>query len=132
MTLPFPQLQIKMLNVISSVLMLAACHATSAFAQVLSASACACLEGLGADIGISGDVQYSASTVSAHALNLTGVEGTNDIEICRIEGSMAYGAEKNNTLHFEVWLPESSAYKGRYLSVGELHSLLFLIFRSHG
>lgn len=120
-----------MFNVIGSVLVLAAYHATSAFAQVLNASACAYLGGLGADIGISADVQYSASTVSAHALNLTGVEGTNDIEICRIEGSIAYGAEKNNTLHFEVWLPESSGYNGRYLSVGELDSLVFRIFKSY-
>jgi len=41
---------------------------------------------------------------------------TNTASFCRVIGLMPYGP--NNTLHFEVWLPENEDYNGRYLSVG--------------
>ena len=44
------------------------------------------------------------------------VTETNAASFCRVVGLMPYGP--NNTLNFEVWLPENEKYNGRYLSVG--------------
>jgi hypothetical protein len=41
---------------------------------------------------------------------------TNTASFCRVIGLMPYGP--NNTLNFEVWLPEHENYNRRYLSVG--------------
>jgi hypothetical protein len=41
---------------------------------------------------------------------------SNTKPLCRVVGQIPYG--ENNTLNFEVWLPESESYNERYLSVG--------------
>lgn len=69
-------------------------------------------------IGLSEDVHIDASVVNVGALTFPNVTLLNSYSACRIIGKIAYGAEKNNTLNFEVWLPESSDYNGRYMSVG--------------
>lgn len=47
---------------------------------------------------------------------------TNAASFCRIEGKIPYG--ENNTLNFEIWLPDGETYNNRYLSVGmySIHS----------
>lgn len=40
----------------------------------------------------------------------------NNATFCRVVGVIPYGP--NNTLNFEVWLPEADSYNERYLSVG--------------
>lgn len=44
--------------------------------------------------------------------------GTNNISLCRVVGTIAYGESRNDTLTFELWLPDNTNYNGRYLSVG--------------
>lgn len=51
------------------------------------------------------------STVAAQ-----NVTENNNATFCRVIGVMPYGS--NNTLNFEVWLPEAERYNERYLSVG--------------
>jgi hypothetical protein len=41
---------------------------------------------------------------------------SNTKPLCRVVGQIPYG--ENNTLNFEVWLPEAESYNERYLSVG--------------
>lgn len=41
---------------------------------------------------------------------------SNTKPLCRVVGQIPYG--ENNTLNFEVWLPEAGSYNQRYLSVG--------------
>ena len=42
---------------------------------------------------------------------------SNTKPLCRVVGQIPYG--ENNTLNFEVWLPEAEDYNQRYLSVGK-------------
>jgi hypothetical protein len=44
------------------------------------------------------------------------VTESNNATFCRVIGVIPYGS--NNTLNFEVWLPEAENYNERYLSVG--------------
>ena len=55
-----------------------------------------------------------ASFVEAHRVNESGV--LNSVPFCRLSGSIPYTG--NNSVLFEVWLPERESYNGRYLSVG--------------
>ena len=41
---------------------------------------------------------------------------SNTKPLCRVVGQIPYG--ENNTLNFEVWLPEADVYNERYISVG--------------
>lgn len=54
------------------------------------------------------------SFVEAHRVNESGV--LNSVPFCRLSGSIPYTG--NNSVLFEVWLPERESYNGRYLSVG--------------
>jgi hypothetical protein len=58
----------------------------------------------------------NATLVQAGELEINGLGSTNNFTFCRVFSKMPYGS--NSTLNFEVWLPESSSYNGRYLSVG--------------
>ena len=81
-------------------------------------SPCASLANVAASIGLSDDITYNTSTIEPGTLNFTGIPSTNNVTFCRVMGSMPYGAEKNNTLLFELWLPPRARYNQRYLSVG--------------
>lgn len=63
----------------------------------------------------------NTTSVDSGALNITGVTGVNSSPFCRVLGTISYGAKGNDTLRFEVWLPDAT-YNGRYLSVGEFDS----------
>lgn len=67
---------------------------------------------------LKGDVKYAVDSkvIDAGALNITDVNGSNNFTFCRVFGRMPYS--KNDTINFEVWLPTSSKYNDRYLSVG--------------
>jgi hypothetical protein len=90
--------------------------ATSSIASALSLGrrddACASLtSAYGANYTI-----VNATLVQAGGLEIDGLDSTNNLTFCRVFSKMPYGS--NSTLNFEVWLPESSSYNGRYLSVG--------------
>lgn len=80
---------------------------------------CANFEKNSSDIALSKNVHFNATPITLGALNITGVSGSNNISFCRVLGTIMYGAEENNTLNFEVWLPEPVDYNGRYISVGK-------------
>lgn len=56
----------------------------------------------------------NATFVEAHALNLSGT--FNALPFCRLASRLAYGS--NDSLNFEVWLPDDVEYNGRFLAVG--------------
>ncbi|KAJ0331969.1 hypothetical protein COL922a_011647 [Colletotrichum nupharicola] len=56
----------------------------------------------------------SSALVSANSLNISSV--FNSASFCRFNGTVPY--PENNTVLFEVWLPESGSYNGRFLAVG--------------
>ena len=43
-------------------------------------------------------------------------------DYCQVVGSVAYTS--NDSLHFEVWLPDAEAYTGRFMAVGTLNTFL--------
>ncbi|KAF2653251.1 tannase and feruloyl esterase [Lophiostoma macrostomum CBS 122681] len=58
----------------------------------------------------------NTTLVQAGEFKLDGLDSTNSLTFCRVISKMPYGI--NSTINFEVWLPESTSYSGRYLSVG--------------
>ncbi|KAH8423685.1 uncharacterized protein LDX57_001442 [Aspergillus melleus] len=61
------------------------------------------------------DVQsLHSSFVDVHGMNVSGT--LNSIPFCRLQGSVAYPS--NNSVNFELWLPDNETYNGRYLSGG--------------
>ena len=40
----------------------------------------------------------------------------NEYEYCQVIGKVAYGG--NNTLNFQLYLPDATAYTGRFMAVG--------------
>ncbi|KAF5528156.1 putative esterase [Colletotrichum aenigma] len=56
----------------------------------------------------------SSALVSANSLNITSV--FNSASFCRFNGTVPYA--ENNTVLFEVWLPETGSYNGRFLAIG--------------
>ncbi|KAK2007652.1 tannase and feruloyl esterase [Colletotrichum eremochloae] len=50
-------------------------------------------------------------------INFLNVSGTfNSVAFCRVNGSVPY--PENNTVFFEVWLPDTDVYNSRFLAVG--------------
>lgn len=50
------------------------------------------------------------------------------ISYCRVSGSVAYG-ERDNSVRFELWLPEQKSYNNRFMVVGELlHGFQLIYF----
>ncbi|KAJ4394785.1 hypothetical protein N0V93_004005 [Gnomoniopsis smithogilvyi] len=63
---------------------------------------------------ISGYGIINSTHVAADRLSIGGVANT--IPFCRVFASLPYAL--NNSLVYEVWLPDAAQYNGRYLSVG--------------
>lgn len=42
--------------------------------------------------------------------------GANEVAFCQVVGSVAYGG--NETLNFQLWLPDTSIYERRFMAVG--------------
>lgn len=62
-----------------------------------------------------GDLFVTGVTfIDAFALNVSGTLNTRPF--CRLASQLAYGSD--DTLNFEVWLPDDVEYNGRYLAVG--------------
>ncbi|KAK2035051.1 tannase and feruloyl esterase [Colletotrichum zoysiae] len=55
-----------------------------------------------------------AAFVPTNSLNVSGT--FNSVAFCRVNGSVPY--PENNTVFFEVWLPDTAVYNGRFLAVG--------------
>jgi hypothetical protein len=68
--------------------------------------------------GLPSNIHFNATAVAAGALQIGHVSG-NNVSLCRVIGSIEYGSKGNDTLNFELWLPEISKYNRRYLSIGE-------------
>ena len=51
---------------------------------------------------------------------------SNDYEYCQVVGKVAYG--NNDTLNFQVYLPEATAYTGRFMAVGLFNPFLLMDF----
>lgn len=62
-------------------------------------------------------VRFNATAVDAGELH-AGQAINNNIAFCRVTGSISYGPGLDNTLLFELWLPNNADYNGRYLAVG--------------
>lgn len=99
---------------------------------IISSISCSDLSKIGhrIGIGIAETIHLNSSSVEIGALEFDGVNDTNSFSICRVIGNVAYGAKANNTLNFELWLPERSSYNGRYLSVGTTCSSKRYLYRS--
>ena len=67
-------------------------------------------------------VEVTATPIAAWSLSipngLTNITG-NKFALCRVTGTIAYGDNGNDTLNFELWLPDKSTYNGRYVAVGK-------------
>lgn len=61
----------------------------------------------------------TATPVAIAALEVGSTSYNNTIAVCRVTGSIKFGCKGNNTLNFEVWLPDELDWNQRYLSVGE-------------
>lgn len=56
----------------------------------------------------------NATFYSSNSLNISNV--FNSIPICRVYGQVGYAG--NNSVTYEVWLPETGSYNGRFVVVG--------------
>lgn len=59
----------------------------------------------------------SSSSLPQNAFSNPNFAGTNSITFCRVVGEAPYAV--NDTVGFELWLPENGAYNGRYVAVGK-------------
>lgn len=66
-------------------------------------------------VGGSNSGILNATSIAAGDFSIDGVNNT--VPFCRIFAVEIYGA--NNSLLYEVWLPDSTVYNGRYVSNGE-------------
>lgn len=76
---------------------------------------CASLQA-GADHVVRSHVVVIGGTANISNVAAQNLTTSNAFTFCRVVGRMPYGP--NNTLNFEVWLPEAESYNDRYLSVG--------------
>ena len=71
-------------------------------------------------LGTPGYYVYNATHVSEGAYTVpSGFPSqnvSNKVPFCRVEGTVPYGS--NDTLNFELWLPDVNRYNGRFLAVG--------------
>lgn len=58
----------------------------------------------------------SSTPIPAGGIVVSGV--SNQVAFCQVVASVAYGG--NETLNFQLWLPDTSMYKGRFMAVGEV------------
>jgi hypothetical protein len=57
----------------------------------------------------------NSTLVPRDALNISGV--TNEIAFCQIFGYVTYG--RNETLNFQLWLPDERIYEQRFMAIGQ-------------
>lgn len=110
---PSPDAMMGLLSVLSVL-----CCLSFVYSNPLPRYACTELQNFRHRIGLSSDVHFNASLVDIGDLAFPNMTEVNSYAICRIVGTIAYGEEQNDTLNFEVWLPDSTGYNGRYMSVG--------------
>lgn len=75
------------------------------------ALACSSLVEHGANIGA--NIQ-SATLIPSGGLNVSNV--LNNISFCQVVANVPYAP--NDTLSFQLWLPDESIYQGRFMAVG--------------
>lgn len=65
---------------------------------------------------VSSSQVFAGEVANISAVTAQNVTESNNAAFCRVIGAIPYGP--NNTLNFEVWLPDAGIYNERYLSVG--------------
>lgn len=96
--------------------------------QILSDARDRCVELKASHLQDNDVVVTNVSYIEASVLNETGT--TNAFSFCRLASRLAYGS--NDTLNFEVWLPDDTEYNGRYLTVGTLMHISLEWWRRDG
>lgn len=68
---------------------------------------------------------YSITTAESFAAGSVNASGIiNEFDLCRVQGTLTYGPgdvplnNGTNTLMWEIYLPDSSDYNGRFIVVG--------------
>lgn len=69
----------------------------------------------GLQSNISGDSIINSTYISAGSLNVDGVN--NAIPFCRVFSTTSYAV--NDSVVWQIWLPDTLQYNGRYVSVGK-------------
>jgi hypothetical protein len=87
--------------------------ATAVAADEASCSALA--EKSGSLGGLNGTVLTNSTWIPAGAKNASGT--LNTAAFCQVTGKVSYPT--NNYVVFEAWLPEETAYNGRFVAVGK-------------
>ena len=63
----------------------------------------------------SGTTLINSTLVPIGGLNVSNT--VNQVSFCQVLGSVAYG--DNETLNFQLWLPDEKIYQGRFMAVGK-------------
>jgi len=82
-----------------------------------------------AQSGITGNSSVTlirSTLIAEKTLNIS--SSLNTFAFCRVIAKIAYGSNANDTLNFEVWLPDPEDYNGRFMAVGKF----FLQLQHHG
>ncbi|KAF7531270.1 hypothetical protein G7054_g9036 [Neopestalotiopsis clavispora] len=88
-------------------------HAATSLAAAVASGQCSSLAACGTTFG-EGVSIINATSIPASGLNVSGT--LNTVSFCRVFAEVAYG--DNDTVGFEVWLPDGTQYNGRFLAVG--------------
>lgn len=118
--------------IMSTHLVLALLCCFFAFSYGIPTSSCAILQQATHHIGLSENVHFNSSSIAVGALEFQDVNSTNEFPLCRVIGTITYGAKNNNTLNFELWLPDTWQYNGRYLSVGMVEAWIAIASAVNG
>lgn len=87
------------------------------FATAVAAdeASCTALAGNSASLSLDGTVLTNSTWIPAGAKNVSGTFNT--AAFCEVTGKVSYPTD--NYVVFEAWLPEETAYNGRFLAVGK-------------
>lgn len=97
------------------VFFLAILSTKQAFAEESKSRACSAFAGNATlSFARSSTVITNSFFVPVGSLNVSNI--TNIFALCQVTGKVKYGG--NETLNFEIWLPDVNAYTGRFMAVG--------------
>jgi hypothetical protein len=100
-------------------------HAATSLAAAVNSGQCSSLAACGTTFG-EGVSIINATFIAASGLNVSGT--LNNVSFCRVFAEVAYG--DNDTVGFEVWLPDGTQYNGRFLAVGTSNTYSRLVAAS--
>lgn len=85
-------------------------------------ASCSTLAGNSGPLNVNGTVLTNSTWIPAGAKNVSGT--FNAAAFCEVSGTVSYGT--NDSVVFEVWLPDENVYNGRFLAVGQYYHILGL------